>query len=114
MPPALALTCVVPLPTAVTSPVPLTVATAELVEFHAMLAPAMVAMAASRATAENCTVRVSVWNDGAIAGAVIATEATAGGAVPPPSPPPQAARLRRATSTRHKPAVGTEMRMQSS
>ena len=60
MPLAVAVICVVPLPTAVTSPVLFTVATAALLELQVMLAPATVANAASRATAVNCAVRVRV------------------------------------------------------
>jgi len=55
-----AVTCVVPFPAAVTRPLPFTVATEGLLELHVMGADAIVAPAASRATAVNCAVRVSV------------------------------------------------------
>jgi hypothetical protein len=87
-PPDEAVICVLPLPTAVTRPVPLTVATAVLDELHEIEAPGIAAVAASRATAVNCAVRVRVWKLGGVVGAVITTDATVVGGVPPSPPPP--------------------------
>ena len=90
MVPTLALMFVVPLPVAVTSPLPLMVATAVFDEFHAMVAVTG-APDASRACAVNCAVRLSAPNAGAAAGDVMTTwviDGSGGGVVPPPSPPP--------------------------
>jgi hypothetical protein len=87
MPPDVAVMLVVPLATAVTRPLPPTVATAVLELDHEIVAVPIAIPPPSLATAANCTCRPTAASVGALTGAVIRTEATVIGGVPPSLPP---------------------------